>query len=550
MDCSSTSGTRRTISAGKGLALLVYLSLSPNRRTTRDTLLDILWGDLPAHRARAPLRQLVWWLRQQLGDDVLETDGRWLILGDSVTADHDDFARAISDGDIVRAIEMYTGPFLADFSVPGGDGFDDWAFGERTRLARLHETAAHRRLDELSAAGRFNDAAAVARRLVILDELSESAHRQLVACLSEAAEYDAALLAATELQNMLDREEVTPEPETVQLLRSVRVAEKRKTEVPTSTPTREAVAPFSRLRRRQLALAGIVLVIGVPTILAWYARRPSHLVITTEPLTIDAGDNSLVPVPIVEVRDRRDYRVPGYRDSVTVRLSGAFGTLEGRTVAPVRNGRAAFDELIVSKSPTTFRLEFSAPGLRAVQSALLDQSPETMRLFLVDGTVNGTPVDAQHRTVAVTPGEVVEGALRLRYSVPAAAASVVLGAAPTWGDRTKSTVAIFPLVTPMKNRVISDVRIRVVAPVVPGTYHVIFAFQLEDDVTHVFSGTNWETGGPVWYDGNDVVEWSREKIDSANTFGFVMNDKIYTRGRFAEVLPATAIEIVVLPDGS
>src|SRR5688572_6815189 len=60
----------------KRLALLVYLALArPARFHRRDALLGRFWPDLDESHARASLRRALYFLRRELGEQVLENRG-------------------------------------------------------------------------------------------------------------------------------------------------------------------------------------------------------------------------------------------------------------------------------------------------------------------------------------------------------------------------------------------------------------------------------------------------------------------------------------------
>ena len=60
----------------KRLALLAYLAMpNPGTWHRRDVLLALFWPELDATRARTALRNALYVLRQQLGDEAIRTRG-------------------------------------------------------------------------------------------------------------------------------------------------------------------------------------------------------------------------------------------------------------------------------------------------------------------------------------------------------------------------------------------------------------------------------------------------------------------------------------------
>jgi DNA-binding SARP family transcriptional activator len=102
---------------GKHLALLTYLALLPERTTTREHLIDLLWSDLEPNAARHAFRQAVWHVRQRVGASALAArGGHHLSLGDHISSDHEDFVAAVQSGALEKALTLYRGEFIPDFS--------------------------------------------------------------------------------------------------------------------------------------------------------------------------------------------------------------------------------------------------------------------------------------------------------------------------------------------------------------------------------------------------------------------------------------------------
>jgi DNA-binding SARP family transcriptional activator len=130
----------RIMGPSKPVALLAYLALAPRRRATRDQLVALLWRDAEPERARSTLRQTIWALRQRLGDAALVTDGDDVVLASPLATDCERFERAVALGALHRAWAAYGGPFIPDFALLGGAGFEHWADLQRARLASTWRT--------------------------------------------------------------------------------------------------------------------------------------------------------------------------------------------------------------------------------------------------------------------------------------------------------------------------------------------------------------------------------------------------------------------------
>jgi DNA-binding SARP family transcriptional activator len=160
------NGGVRQLGPSKPLALLAYLALAPKGRASRDQLLGLLWNDREAERARATLRQTLWALRQQFGEEIVQTDGDAIVLGVSIQVDSRLFDEAVARDDMDAAWQLYRGAFVPDFAAPGCAEFEQWADIRRTRMATAWENVGRRRISlalEAGAPGTAADLAAILR---------------------------------------------------------------------------------------------------------------------------------------------------------------------------------------------------------------------------------------------------------------------------------------------------------------------------------------------------------------------------------------------------
>lgn len=206
------------LGAGKPLALLVYLALSPQRAAGRDHLLDLLWSDALPDAARNTLRQTLYWLRKRIGGDSLVLQDGRVVLRTELTSDRDAFVAACVAGDHERAVTRYTGEFLPHFASPGAAEFEQWADRERSTLLQRFLQSTEELVRRRLADGRFREAEQLARRARDADPEREPGWRLLLECLLAANDTASAALEAAALQQLLADRERDPEPGTRALL--------------------------------------------------------------------------------------------------------------------------------------------------------------------------------------------------------------------------------------------------------------------------------------------------------------------------------------------
>jgi DNA-binding SARP family transcriptional activator len=182
-----------------GRLLSAYLFEFIGRVHRRERLADQFWGHLDPDRARAALNTALWRLRKLLdrdpkshggqnlrsyGSEIVLEPAPWLTIDthcfgaaakqvmNSQTSGHGCAHLAVLES----AIESYAGPFL--------DGDDaDWVLEERERLHSLFVRLASELVSTYGAAERYDEAIAVARRIIAADPFRESIFRKLAVLL-------------------------------------------------------------------------------------------------------------------------------------------------------------------------------------------------------------------------------------------------------------------------------------------------------------------------------------------------------------------------------
>jgi ABC-type oligopeptide transport system substrate-binding subunit/DNA-binding SARP family transcriptional activator/tRNA A-37 threonylcarbamoyl transferase component Bud32 len=179
-------------------ALLIYLACQPEQSHRREGLMTLLWPGLPQESAQANLRQSLYLLRKAIpnvaavdgGESVpfLLSDRQTIQVNPDALYDLDflTFNRLIRDG-IERwpdAVSLYRGDFLGDFYLPDSANFEEWTLSLREELRRrVLET-----LDALTTQAirqrEYDSAASYAQRQIAIDNLQESAYKQLIESLA------------------------------------------------------------------------------------------------------------------------------------------------------------------------------------------------------------------------------------------------------------------------------------------------------------------------------------------------------------------------------
>lgn len=211
--------------------LLGYLALHPRRLHPRESLVSLLWADLPEGNARHALRTAVWRLRKVLEPNGV-TRGTYLVSDQAgaislnwdsdlwvdvalferdVAASADQQTRVLADTEsatLQAAIQLYGGELLEGH-------YEDWILRERERMRCLYIDAMIRLMNSEAALGRHDSALVYGRRILGEDPLRESVQRQMIGLYLESGQRPQAISHYRAYEQLLSRElGVSPMPET------------------------------------------------------------------------------------------------------------------------------------------------------------------------------------------------------------------------------------------------------------------------------------------------------------------------------------------------
>jgi predicted ATPase/DNA-binding SARP family transcriptional activator/Flp pilus assembly protein TadD len=221
------------------LALLAYLAVESDQSHSRETLMGLLWPELPEADARNNLRVTWSRLRTRLGasagppfltgtrfDLRFNPDSsHWLDVAEfqaliAAAKGHAHGERhACPDccRKLDRAAELYRGAFLAGFYLDGCPAFEEWQFVQRERLHLQTLDLLAELVHCHEGRGELKAAEGYARRQLELDPLREDAHRGLMRLLSRQGQRGAALAQYQVCRRVL-RDELGVEPDAETLL--------------------------------------------------------------------------------------------------------------------------------------------------------------------------------------------------------------------------------------------------------------------------------------------------------------------------------------------
>ncbi len=218
------------LASRKAEGLVAYLACA-GRALPRTELATLLWDDRSEAGALGNLRVLLTSLRQALNGcltitrdsielikgtyrlDVAELEQQvqavWETAGPGETLSRE------SASQLAGVLTLYRGDFLQGFFLREALGFEEWALMERERLRQLVGRAHHALVDFYLNTGDYKSGIDWSRRLLALDPLRESAHRQMMMLLARDGQLAAALAQYETCQRVLTTElSIEPDVET------------------------------------------------------------------------------------------------------------------------------------------------------------------------------------------------------------------------------------------------------------------------------------------------------------------------------------------------
>ncbi|MDQ6888265.1 MAG: hypothetical protein M3068_13395, partial [Gemmatimonadota bacterium] len=214
----------------KRCALLAYLAIAtPDGFSRRDTVVALFWPGLDSTHARAALRQALYFLRRELGDEAIIARGEDEVGVDGgvIRCDAVEFARALARADPAAALAEYAGDLLDGFFVTdAAPELDDWIARERRALKAQAAGAAWRCSEDCERDGDGRAATHWARLAALLQPDDEVGVRRLISLLERQGDRAGALRAYDDFSARLMREfDIRPSRATVRLMDDMRRCE-------------------------------------------------------------------------------------------------------------------------------------------------------------------------------------------------------------------------------------------------------------------------------------------------------------------------------------
>ncbi len=242
-------------------ALLAYLAVEQATAHRRETLVGLLFPDMPDAQARTNLRQTLTRLRRAIQDAKAQPpfliitrestqfniDSRssvdviaftQLLRGCKTHAGRRDNNCADCMICVAEALTLYRGDFMAGFLLEDAFAYDEWVLAQRAELRQAVVAAARDLADYYERRGEYTTAVPYTRQQIDIEPWQEAPHRQLMRLLAYQGERNAALQHYEKLRDLLwDELGVDPMLETEHLRDRIAAGSEER---PYHLPTRDA----------------------------------------------------------------------------------------------------------------------------------------------------------------------------------------------------------------------------------------------------------------------------------------------------------------------
>lgn len=188
------------IASHKAKALLWYLASQPNQEFARSHLAALLWADSSEQEGRQSLSTTLNRLRRALPCCPIEAHNDHLTWrgGSDVWVDTVHFlervARTTDTAALEEAADLWCGPFLEGYEVPGAEGYEEWLQQEAQQWENRVIQTLTKLVQAQQARGDWQRAIQFARRALLIDPLQERLHQTLMTCYYFAGDRGAALV--------------------------------------------------------------------------------------------------------------------------------------------------------------------------------------------------------------------------------------------------------------------------------------------------------------------------------------------------------------------
>lgn len=203
----------------KAEALIFYMVLY--KQASRDTIVNLLWGDLEEAVAKKNLRNAVYSIKRIFNEEVLVSPKRSVIMLNPEINVEVDIERFLSSN-FEESIDVYKGDFLEGFYLKYEEHFEEWVLELREYYKDLYIHKLQEIIEVYESSRNITKLKKYCKALILVDEYNEKAYRTIMYSYKEEGKYDKAIYVYNKLLDLLKKElEVSPDEKTINLYKEI-----------------------------------------------------------------------------------------------------------------------------------------------------------------------------------------------------------------------------------------------------------------------------------------------------------------------------------------
>lgn len=203
----------------KAEALFYYLMLK--KVSSRDTLADLLWGDLDQQLAKKNLRNALYFLRRLFDEDIFISPKRDIVHISPEIEIILDIEEFLND-DNKNMGKYYRGDFLEGFYVKDGQRFEEWMIATKEEYREIYIKGLQKSLKEYIKEKDIEKMKDYCKKIIYMDNYNEKPYRVLMKIYGEEGKYDKAIQLYNKLEETIkDELSLSPDKKTVEVYNNI-----------------------------------------------------------------------------------------------------------------------------------------------------------------------------------------------------------------------------------------------------------------------------------------------------------------------------------------
>lgn len=202
----------------KAEALFYYLLV--NGQASRDTLVNLLWGEIGEKTAKKNLRNAMYKIRKMLDMDIIISPKKSIVMLNPDIEIETDLNTFLKDED--QGVHHYTGEFLKGFHVKDAHAFEEWMMQYREQCKDVYIQKLYEKIHKALETNDYKSVQDYGKLIITEDPFDERVYRILMQAYAEEGAFNKSIDLYNKLSDILEQElGIAPDAETKGLLNEI-----------------------------------------------------------------------------------------------------------------------------------------------------------------------------------------------------------------------------------------------------------------------------------------------------------------------------------------